>query len=759
MRKFISPVIAGTVLGGLLAATAGSVAHADATNAALATALDLPAGVTVSQAGDARAFGVETRAFNDLPRRFGNGQYAVMSTGRASDLYNMSVPGLQPSTNLDGDDRVSMTFNVDGTASGSCLLMDVVMGTEERVHTYALGTPSDTISLKRSDDENMEYALNAGPHYTGQTAEAPRDVVTPTPTTMSVNAVQYWHGIDQEFERQPDDHAAPLLPAVTPFNHFTSVETFEVPVSAGSDVTLSIMDANNASLDSVALVDRVRLANNCSSDQAAETGLFPEDPAVVVGHRGVQNFLTVDLVPGTPQIERFDASNNGWFPSGVDLRFRWYRYKSTSTLCNDGTLANWEAINDADRQSFAPTINEKGRCLMVLVTGKKDGYRHETFPSPADRDFTPTLNIQDGVFTNLAVPTITAPRTDIRVNDTLTATNGSFTPRPDSYSYQWYADKFPISGESGQTFKVTAAQAGEPISVRVTARRLNFDDMWIQSSQTVPVTNLDFTSTPVPTISGTGVQGKQLTVVPGTWTPATEKFEYEWYADNVRIPSQVRSTLTPTTAMIGQDVHAVVKGIRSGYNPVSRPTSKMKITGASFTSGRVVVSGTAQVGQRLVATADGWSPAAPSKRTFVWKVGARILQRGASTNFTVPAIAVGKPVHVQVIGERSGYAPITVTSASTRPVLAGSIRSTTPRISGTARPGKRLMVSARWTPTPISYRYQWYVGSKRISGATKSTYKIPKKYRSKKIRVRVTATKSGYRTVARYSASKKIAKK
>ncbi|GAA3544507.1 hypothetical protein AFL01nite_16620 [Aeromicrobium flavum] len=771
MRRFFSPIIAGSVLGGLLAATTGTVAHADVSQTALETALDLPTGVTMTRTGDPRGFGVASfykanptapaQRFNDFPRRGGNHQYAVMSTGKAADLFDMTVPALAPSTNLAGADKVSMTFSV-GAAVGSCLLVDVAMGTEERVHMYDPDVhKSDVISLTRDGDET-EYAKHQGNWFIGQIADREFETTRVEKKPMAVNSIQYWHGtseVEQEFDRQPDVHAAPLLPQITPFDYFSSVDTFEVPVTSGSKVTLSIADANNESLDSVAMVDRVRMAPHCSSSSAADTGLTPLKPAVVLGHRGVQNILTVDLKPDTPQVERYDATDNGWHPGGVELRFRWYRYWIETSNCNDGLLAHWEPIPDADRQAFSPTLNEKGRCVIAVVTGKKDGYREETFPSPASSQWVPTLPIQDGVFTNTAVPTITSPIGGIKVNDTLSATTGTFSPRPDSSSFQWWAGTQPISGATDSTFRVTAAQAGKQIKVRVTARRLNFDEMTIESSPTVAVTNLNFDTIPAPRLVGTGVQGKPLTVDPGAWVPAAEKFEYEWYADNVKIANQTRATYTPSSSLMGARVHAVVKGIKAGYNPQSRPTNSMVVTGASFTGGKVAVSGTARVGQRLSASATGWLPVSPATRQYTWFVGGRAVQEGTSTFFTVPASAAGQRITVQVRGERTGYAPKTIVSAPTAPVARGVLTTNTPRIFGSARPKGTLRVSASWRPAPIVYRYQWYVGSKKISRATKSSYKIPKKYRGKKIRVKVTATKAGYTTVNRYSAYKKVAKK
>ena len=421
-------------------------------------------------------------------------------------------------------------------------------------------------------------------------------------------------------------------------------------------------------------------------------------------------------------------------------------------------MARWHLIPDADRQSYAPTIDEKGHCLMAVVTGKKDGYRTETFPSPASAQWTPTLQVQDGVFTNTSVPTVSAPSSTIQVNDVLTASAGTFSPRPDSYAYQWWADNQPISGETGEKFTVTAAQAGKVIKVRVTAQRLNFNDMTIESSPTVPVTKLDFTSTPDPRIIGSGVQGQQLTVVTPTWTPETS-FTYQWYRDDVKITGQTRESFTPSAGMIGSDIHVVVASTRNGYNVVSRPSLKVRVTGAAFTGGIVTLTGTPRVGQRLTANATGWTPVSPATRRYTWLVGGRPVQEGTSAMFTVPPTAAGQRIQVQVRGERTGYAPTVIASAPTGAVARGVLTTNVPRVFGSARPKGTLRASASWRPTPVTYRYQWYVGSKKIPRATKSSYKVPAKYRNKKIRVRITGYKSGYTTVARYSAFKRIAKK
>ena len=89
-----------------------------------------------------------------------------------------------------------------------------------------------------------------------------------------------------------------------------------VDAVADDVITIAIQDENNNSLDTVMFIDRARLAPNCSTDQGADTGLFASRNFEIVGHRGVNNTLTIDLIPETDSIERYDAADNGWFPTG-----------------------------------------------------------------------------------------------------------------------------------------------------------------------------------------------------------------------------------------------------------------------------------------------------------------------------------------------------------------------------------------------------------------------------------------------------------
>jgi hypothetical protein len=64
---------------------------------------------------------------------------------------------------------------------------------------------------------------------------------------------------------------------------------------------------------------------------------------------------------------------------------------------------------------------------------------------------------------------------------------------------------------------------------------------------------------------------------------------------------------------------------------------------------------------------------------------------------------------------------------------------------------KLAAASGSWTPTPSHPSYQWYRNGTAISKATKAGYRLTSKDRGKAIKVRVTATRSGYVTKRVYS--------
>ena len=134
---------------------------------------------------------------------------------------------------------------------------------------------------------------------------------------------------------------------------------------------------------------------------------------------------------------------------------------------------------------------------------------------------------------NTSLPSISGSARD---GSLLTASNGSWTGSPTSYSYQWLrcdsqgGSCTQIAGATSKTYTVQTADVGSRLRVQVSATNASGSG----SAQSRPTGTVEPTGTAPkntypPTISGTTQQGSTLTVNGGSWsgTPAP-KLSYQW---------------------------------------------------------------------------------------------------------------------------------------------------------------------------------------------------------------------------------------
>jgi hypothetical protein len=98
----------------------------------------------------------------------------------------------------------------------------------------------------------------------------------------------------------------------------------------------------------------------------------------------------------------------------------------------------------------------------------------------------------------------------------------------------------------------------------------------------------------------------------------------------------------------------------------------------------------------------------------------------------------------------------TVVAPGANAVVAPRVASHRPAIAGTAKVGRTVKARtyrAAWT-TGSKLTVKWYVGGKKA--ATASKVKLKKGQKGKRLLVKVTGSKAGYRSVTRASKAKKI---
>lgn len=150
------------------------------------------------------------------------------------------------------------------------------------------------------------------------------------------------------------------------------------------------------------------------------------------------------------------------------------------------------------------------------------------------------------------------------VGGTVTATPGSWSPIADSYTYQWRADGVSIAGATASSYTLPSALQGKQLTVVVTARKAGHPAV-MATSTAVLVKGAAPKATTAPSITGTAIVGKVLTLSRGTWTPTPTSYTYEWYADGKLITGATRTTFTLTAAQRGKRITVKVTAYRTGH--------------------------------------------------------------------------------------------------------------------------------------------------------------------------------------------------
>lgn len=196
-------------------------------------------------------------------------------------------------------------------------------------------------------------------------------------------------------------------------------------------------------LASVALVALVGAATSKAAPQLAPVNI---DPPFITGTERVGEVLT--------------AHNGTWENSPTDFRYRWLRCNASGLSC---------VLTSADGQTYRLHDIDVGHTLRVRVTAMNaDG------ASMARSEPSGVVQPNAAPLTNTARPTVTGTP---RVGGELTASEGSWTGNPTSFTFQWQrCDVDAITcgdviGATGRTYGVRLADLGFRLRVVVTAHK------------------------------------------------------------------------------------------------------------------------------------------------------------------------------------------------------------------------------------------------------------------------------------------------
>jgi Polysaccharide lyase len=205
-----------------------------------------------------------------------------------------------------------------------------------------------------------------------------------------------------------------------------------------------------------------------------------------------------------------------------------------------------------------------------------------------------------------------------------------------------------------------------------------------------------------PSINGNAQVKSLLTATPGTWTGKSLRYAYQWLrcgstgASCLAITGASAQTYSVSTTDSGATVRVIVTASnRNGSAaatsgptavvtaPVSppAPTPAPSATSPSNTS-LPVISGTAQQGQQLAASAGSWS-GTPTTYTYNWQrcdsggLSCASVSGATGTSYVLGSADVGSTMRVSVTASNS-VGSATASSAATTVVTATSTATSTP---------------------------------------------------------------------------------
>jgi serine protease len=344
-----------------------------------------------------------------------------------------------------------------------------------------------------------------------------------------------------------------------------------------------------------------------------------------------------------------------------------------------------------------------------------------------------------------AVPYVTAgvPRIDGEavVGHALTVSAGTWSPEGASLTYHWRRDGVEIPGATAATYPAAAADAGALLSVTVTG---SADGYHPSAATTSPVVVV-----PQPSLSGTARVSSTLVAGPQDW-PADVARQYQWFRSGVAVSGASGTHYTLGAGDLGQTMKVRVTASWPDQRSAALDSpSSVAVARGTLTGPTPTIGGTRKVGYTLTAVPGTWTSGTFLK--YQWYRSGRPISGATGPKYTLGAADQGKIMRLRVGGIKAGYTTIVRDSGTTSAIAAGSLASSRPWISGSARYGYRLTANTGTWTAGTALRYQWYRSGAAISGATGRYYRITWADRYDVMSVRVVGSKAGYTSLARYS--------
>jgi Concanavalin A-like lectin/glucanases superfamily/Domain of unknown function (DUF2341) len=270
------------------------------------------------------------------------------------------------------------------------------------------------------------------------------------------------------------------------------------------------------------------------------------------------------FTPGGPAITGQDvvggnltAAAGIWSPSPSTFGYQW--------------LLNGTPIPGATFSTYVVPAADSGQQISVTVYAATAGM--DTASATA-----PTVTIAPASLPMTTAPSVSGTK---QVGDTVTAGSGSWSPALTSVTYEWLLGGAPISGATGSSYKITAADAGKQLSVQVTVSASDYAPTTARSPAG-QVADGKLSVVAKPAVTGKHKVGAKLTVGAGKWSTKPHKLTYQWLRNGKAIRGATRASFKVAQADAGAALGVKVTASAAGYTNTTVTTAAVRIPAAKL---------------------------------------------------------------------------------------------------------------------------------------------------------------------------------
>ena len=465
------------------------------------------------------------------------------------------------------------------------------------------------------------------------------------------------------------------------------------------------------------------------------------------------------LVTGSPvTASTLSASTGTWTESPTSYAYKWFRCTATQAAANAKPAACTEIAGETNA-TYTLVTADVTRFIVASVTATNPGSSVTKWSASTTAIVAPSRPA------NTVAPTVTGTATN---SMTLTASTGTWSNFPTSYSYQWVrcttrvtvasnalpAGCNPVTGATESTYVLGDSDVAKFVGVVVTATNaIGSVGKW--SITTAAVAALPTpANTVAPTVSGSAQVSRVVTLSNGTWTGRPASYAYKWYsctsakAAGLSLPSGCTqipgATASSFQLLAGQQARFVLGMVtatnRAGstvrytattaavtvpapYAPSAFIRAAVEIDGIAGDA----ISGRAMVGSVLIADEGTWLGYPIPVKTFSYWY--RCVTQVTNTSTTQPTGCYviegseGDTNHIVTLEDLGSYLLYEVIATNSQGVVRNYTPSTTavtatpvayvqPSLTGDPSYNSSLELDeGAWATPPsvgVDFDYSWY---------------------------------------------------